>query len=90
MMANHSKIVSDIARFTAYFTSIVGTMNLLPLHQRLITFSLSMGKASTDLTKGNHCHGCSVPLGNDMIIPDFWTIFLSVYQTTTTRALWLV
>ena len=76
MMANHSKIISDIACFTAHFTSIVGAMNLLPLHQRLITFYLGMGKASTDLAKGNHCNGRSIPLGNDMIITDFWTIFL--------------
>ena len=84
MMANHSKIVSDIACLTANFKSIVGAMNLLPLHQRSITFTLSMGKASTVLTKGNHCHssglnycnGRSIPLGNDIIINDFWTIFL--------------
>ena len=76
MMANHSKIISDIACFTAHFTSIVGAMNLLPLHQRMITFYLGMGKASTDLAKGNHCNGRSIPLGNDMIITDFWTIFL--------------
>lgn len=84
MMANHSKIVSDIACFTAHFTRIVGAMNFLPLCQRPITFSLGMGKASTDLAKGNHCHssglnhcnGRSIPLGNDMIITYFWTIFL--------------
>lgn len=84
MMANHRKIIIDIACFTAHFTRIVGAMNLLPLQQRPITFSLGMGKASIDLAKGNHCHssglnqcnGCSIPLGNDMIITDFWTIFL--------------
>ena len=76
MMANHSKIISDLTCFTVHFTSIVGAMNLLPLHQRLITFSLGMGKASTDLAIGNHCNGRSIPLGNDMIITDFWTIFL--------------
>ena len=84
MMANHSKIVSDIACFTAHFTRIVGAMHFLPLCQRTITFSLGVGKASTDLPKGDHCHssglnhcnGCSIPLGNDMIITDFWTIFL--------------
>ena len=76
MMANHSKIISDLTCFTVHFTSIVGAMNLLPLHQRLITFSLGMGKASTDLAIGNHCNGRSIPLGNDIIIPDFWTIFL--------------
>ena len=84
MMVNHRKIISDIACFTAHFTSIVVAMNLLSYHQRLITFSLGMGKASTDLAKGNHCHssglnhgnGRSIPLGNDMIITDFWTISL--------------
>ena len=49
MMANHSKIISDLTCFTAHFTSIVGAMNLLPLHQRLFTFSLGVVKASTDL-----------------------------------------
>lgn len=76
MMANHSKIVSDLAWFTVHFTSIVGAMHFLPLCQRTIAFSLGVGKASTDLPKGNHCHGRSIPLGNDMIITDFWTIFL--------------
>lgn len=84
MMANHSKIVSDLAWFTVHFTSIVGAMHFLPLCQRPITFSLGVGKASTDLPKGdhchssglNHCHGRFIPLGNDMIITDFWTIFL--------------
>lgn len=84
MMANHSKIVSDLAWFTVHFTSIVGAMHFLPLCQRTIAFSLGVGKASTDLPKGNHCHssglnhchGRSTPLGNDMIITDFWTIFL--------------
>lgn len=84
MMANHSKIVSDLAWFTVHFTSIVGAMHFLPLCQRTIAFSLGVGKASTDLPKGNHCHssglnhchGRSIPLGNDMIITYFWTIFL--------------
>ena len=84
MMANHSKIVSDIARFTAHFTCIVGAMNLLPVYQRPITFSLGMGKISIDLPKGDHCHssglnhcnGRSIPLGNDMIITYLRTIFL--------------
>ena len=84
MMANHSKIVSDLAWFTVHFTSIVSAMHFLPLCQRTIAFSLGVGKASTDLPKGNHCHssglnhchGRSIPLGNDMIITDFWTIFL--------------
>ena len=84
MMVNQSKIASDLTSFTAYFSSLVGAMNFLPLCQRPIALTLGMGKASTDLAKGNHCHssglnhrnGRSIPLGNDMIITDFWTIFL--------------
>lgn len=71
MMANHSKIVSDIACFTAHFSRIVGAMNLLPMHQRPITLSLGTGKVSIDLAKGDHCIGRSIQLGNDMIITDF-------------------
>ena len=52
MMANHSKIISDLTCFTAHFTSIVGAMNLLPLCQLPIAFTLVMGIASTTWPKG--------------------------------------
>ena len=84
MMVNQSKIASDLTSFTAYFSSLVGAMNFLPLCQRPIALTLGMGKASTDKTKGDHCHSSglnlykrrSIPLANDMIITYFWTIFL--------------
>ena len=48
MMANHSKIVSDLTSFIAHFSSLVGAMNFLQMSQRPIALTLGMGKASTD------------------------------------------
>jgi hypothetical protein len=48
MMANYSKVVSDLTSFIANFSSLVGAMNFLPMFQRPIALTLDMGKASTD------------------------------------------